>query len=429
MSESGGRSGAKLAYREIEGRSAGYWAAVIVCGLLAAAGVASALYMRAEGHHVTGMNNQIVWGLPHVFAVFLIVAASGALNVASIASVFGRALYKPLARLSALLAMALLIGGLWNLVLDLGRPGHILAAVLYPNFRSIFAWNIYLYTGFLVIVGFYLWFMMERRLNPHTHTVGVLAFLWRLVLTTGTGSIFGFLAARSAYDSAVLAPLFILTSFAFGLAIFVLVLMGGFKALARPVGARLVARLRSLLAVFVAAVLYFVAVYHLTNLYMAGHRGVESFMLVTGGLFPWLFWGGQVFVGGIVPLVLLLRPVPGGDGMALSRSLGLAAVAVVAGGLAQIYVLIIGGQSYPLQMFPGLIVKSSFYDGVVHNYVPHWPETVLALSGVAVVGLIVLIALRLLPFLPESLADDVVSVHGARAQAPSAEGAAAGART
>ena len=37
------------------------------------------------------MNNQIVWGLPHVFAIFLIVAASGVLNVASIGSVFGKA--------------------------------------------------------------------------------------------------------------------------------------------------------------------------------------------------------------------------------------------------------------------------------------------------------------------------------------------------
>ncbi|WP_298187429.1 NrfD/PsrC family molybdoenzyme membrane anchor subunit, partial [Acidiferrobacter sp.] len=162
----------KVAYREIAGRSALYWLAVILCAAGAAAGLASALYMRAYGHHVSGMNNQIVWGMPHVFAVFLIVAASGALNVASIASVFGRSLYKPLARLSGLLAIALLIGGLWNLVLDLGRPGHLLATVIYPNFRSIFAWNIYLYTGFLVIVGFYLWFMMERRLNPHTHKVG-----------------------------------------------------------------------------------------------------------------------------------------------------------------------------------------------------------------------------------------------------------------
>ena len=73
--------------------------------------------MEHNGHYVTGMNNQIVWGMPHVFAVFLIVAASGALNIASISSVFGRVMYKPLGRLSTLLSLALLAGGLMVLVL------------------------------------------------------------------------------------------------------------------------------------------------------------------------------------------------------------------------------------------------------------------------------------------------------------------------
>jgi len=398
---------ATLQYRVIPGRSLTYWMALSLCGLLSAVGFLSALYMRAYGHHVTGMNNQIVWGMPHVFAVFLIVAASGALNVASIASVFGRSLYKPLARLSGLLAIALLIGGLWDLVLDLGRMGHILNAVLYPNFESIFAWNIYLYTGFLVIVGFYLWLMMERRLNHHSHKIGMVAFLWRLALTTGTGSIFGFLSARSAYDSALLAPLFIIASFAFGLAVYLLVLITGFWVLGRPLGLRVVTRLKQLLTVFIAAVLYFVTVYHLTNIYMAGHRGVEAFVLLHGGVYTKLFWGGQILLGGVIPLILLLSRFGRRAGV-----LALASACVVLGGFAQIYVLIVGGQAYPLQMFPGMIVHSSFYDGVVHPYLPHLPETLLAVSGLGVVGLIVLLGVRLLPFLPQSLADQVVDVHG-----------------
>ena len=62
-------------------------------GLVSAVGVGAALYMEHTGHVVTGMNNQIVWGLPHVFAIFLIVAASGVLNVASVGSVFGKVAY------------------------------------------------------------------------------------------------------------------------------------------------------------------------------------------------------------------------------------------------------------------------------------------------------------------------------------------------
>jgi len=113
-------------FREIAGNSKGYYSLLAVLGLMVAAGLGSAFYMEHNGHWVTGMNNQIVWGIPHVFAVFLIIAASGALNVASIASVFGKTAYKPLAPLSALMAIALLTGGLMVLVLDLGRPdrGH-----------------------------------------------------------------------------------------------------------------------------------------------------------------------------------------------------------------------------------------------------------------------------------------------------------------
>ena len=121
--------------------------------------------MEHHGHVVTGMSNQIVWGTPHVFAVFLIVAASGALNVASFSSVFNRLAYKPYARLSGLLAIALLAGGLAVLVLDLGRPDRLIVAMTTYNFKSIFAWNIYLYTGFFAVVATYLFVMMDRKVS------------------------------------------------------------------------------------------------------------------------------------------------------------------------------------------------------------------------------------------------------------------------
>ena len=59
------------------------------------------------------------------------------------------------------------------------------------------------------------------------------ALVWRFVLTTGTGSIFGFLVARQAYESALLAPLFIVMSFGWGLAVF-LVVQSAMYALERP---------------------------------------------------------------------------------------------------------------------------------------------------------------------------------------------------
>ena len=165
---------------------------------LTAAGLAAAHHMDINGHWVTGMNNHVVWGIPHVFAVFLIVVASGALNVASLSSVLGRAHLKPLARVSVMLSVCLLAGGLAVLVLDLGRPDRLVVAMTSYNFRSVFTWNVFLYTGFIGIGLAYLWTLMDPVVKHWSRRAGVLALTWRFVLTSGTGFIFGFLVARTA---------------------------------------------------------------------------------------------------------------------------------------------------------------------------------------------------------------------------------------
>jgi len=402
----------RIIYSEIEGRSPQFYALAAILGVFVLSALASAFYMEHYGHYVTGMNNQIVWGTPHIFAIFLIVAASGALNVASIGTVFSKTIYKPLGRLSGLLALALLLGGLVVLVLDLGRPDRLIVAMTHYNFKSIFAWNIFLYVGFMVIVAAYLWVQMERRMNGFAKTAGMVAFLWRLILTTGTGSIFGFLVAREAYDSAIMAPLFIAMSFSFGLAIYILVLLASYRGSDREIGDKIVNKLGRLLGIFVSLVLYFTVVQHLANLYAAEHIGVERFILLDGGIYTLLFWVGQVIVGGIIPLILVFRPAKA-DSQSSNRGIILASTLVIIGGFAQVYVIVIGGQAYPLNLFPGMEVSSSFNDGVIASYAPSLPEIGLGLGGVALAGLIVLFGIKLLRFLPVSLANSAIDPHHA----------------
>src|SRR5574340_1754332 len=118
-----------------------YRALVAAGGAVALAGLYAVHMMEEHGHIISGMNNQIVWGIPHVFAIFLIVAASGVLNVASIGSVFGKAVYKARAPLASLLCIAMLAAGLTILMLDLGRPDRIIVAATNYNLTSVFAWN------------------------------------------------------------------------------------------------------------------------------------------------------------------------------------------------------------------------------------------------------------------------------------------------
>ncbi|MBE0509441.1 MAG: polysulfide reductase NrfD [Chromatiales bacterium] len=399
----------KTLFTQIEGGK-GFYALLATLAAVILIGMFAVYQMEHNGHWITGMNNQIVWGMPHIFAIFLIVAASGALNVASIGSVFSKKIYKPLAPLSALLAIALLIGGLAILVLDLGRPDRLIIAMTYYNFKSIFAWNIILYNGFIALVAVYLWTMMEKRMNRYTTIAGYAAFIWRLILTTGTGSIFGFLVAREGYDAAIMAPMFILMSFSFGLAFFMLVLMKTYKWTGRPLGDVILRRLKNLLAIFVAGVLYFVVTMYITNLYATEHHGVVSFILRDGGIYPILMWGGYLLLGTLIPLALLFHPATAMCRKAMTAASWL----VILGGFSLLYVIIIGGQAYPLNLFPGYEVISSFEGDVgsgFYAYTPTLNEILLGFAGIAIALAMTAVAVNALRFLPESLADEEVDPH------------------
>jgi len=321
------------------------------------------------------------------------VVASGVLNVASMATVFGQAHYKPWARFSALLSIAALAGGLMVLMLDLGRPERVVVAATHYNFKSVFAWNVFLYSGMFAFVALYLWMQMQKRFNRYARPAGIAAFVWRFVLTTGTGLIFAFLVARQAYASALLPPLFIAMSLAWGMAVFVLA-----QAAVGGADEQLRQRIARLLGIFVALVLYLTAVYHLTNLYFARQTAFERFILLDGGVYPLLFWVGYVLVGSVLPMALVWRGTVG------ATALNVAAACTVAGAFAALYVFIVGGQAFPLEIFPGYEVASSFRDGAIAPYAPSVWEVLLGLGGVAAAFLIALVGQRLFDVVPRAAA-------------------------
>jgi molybdopterin-containing oxidoreductase family membrane subunit len=170
-------------------------------------------------------------------------------------------------------------------------------------------------------------------------------------------------------------------------------------------------RLRKLLGVFVASVLYFFIVYHLTNLYATQHHGYEAFILLGangGASYSKMFWIGQVLLGSLIPLAMIYAP-----GVANCRkTLAMACILVILGGLATMYTIIIGGQAYPMEMFPGQeVLESGFFDGAATQYIATLPEILLGLGGIAVAMIIVAIGVKVLGFLPQTLDDSVTDPH------------------
>ncbi len=361
--------------------------------IMAVAAIA-AYNMEHAGHYITGMNNRVIWGMPHVLAIFLIISASGALNIASIASVFNREFYKPLARLSAVIAVALLIGGLAVILLDLGRPDRLIIAMTYYNFSSIFTWNIILYSGFVALALIYLWTMLDWQVDKYKRAAGIAAFCWRLILTAGTGSIFGVLVSREAYHLIIMGPMFIILSLAYGMAFYLIVINLFMPAEQLD---KLSPRLNRLMLNLIVCSLAASLIYHLANWFWLDSKTFEVFILTGDNIYSQLIWGMQLALGTVVPLMLLAA----GRSAVKKSAVILASTFFIIGGIAQLYVLVIGGQVFPMPLLEGYQAESAFH-GTVASYTPsHW-EFMLGSGGFAIALLITIIGLRLFRLLPET---------------------------
>jgi [DsrC]-trisulfide reductase subunit P len=155
-------------------------------------------------------------------------------------------------------------------------------------------------------------------------------------------------------------------------------------------------RKKNLLGVFLFGSLYMVATYHFVNLYFAHQKAFENFILLDGGVFPNLFWWGYIVVGNLLPLLLIFVP-----GLGKTKCVMAASLMVVLGAFSLLYVFIIGGQAFPLNIFPGYEVSSSFADGQITNYHPSIYEVMLGFGGLAIAFIITTVSVRVLNFMPQ----------------------------
>jgi Ni/Fe-hydrogenase subunit HybB-like protein len=376
----------------IEGRSFGYWKLVVFLGILVLMGAAAFIAVEIDGHGITGMNNKIAWGVPHVFAISLLVMASGALNLGSMSTVFAVKQFKQFGRFSAFLAIALLAGGLAVLMLDLGRPDRLLLTMMHMNFTSMFTLNVFLYSGFIVLCFLYLWSMFEYQ--QYTKVIGSAAFMWRVILTTGTGSIFGVLHAREVFHSAITAPTFVALSLSSGTAVSILLLVSTFKHTKREMEDKIVFGLRNALIFFTLLVAYLLVVEKFTHFYSPAFYEVQSWIFT--GPYSWLYLFGVWGTAIIFPLGILFSSKLGNS----VKGVMLASFSSVIGTFAFVAHLLLAGQSYPLNMFPGYEVSSPFLDGVAATYSPAMVEFVLGFGGIAIAGLIYLLGIKFFRMLP-----------------------------
>jgi molybdopterin-containing oxidoreductase family membrane subunit len=369
-------------------------------GILIAGGAAAWIYQLAHGLSATGMRDVVSWGMYIFTFAFLVGLSAGGLIVASAAEVFGIRSLKMLRGLGVLTAAACVTAAAVIIVPDLGRPDRIINLFIHPNWRSPLIWDLLIISVYFVFAVVDLWVLTRRNMDAERRgkALRVLAYIGlptAVLLHSVTAWVFGLQIARTWWNTALLAPIFIASAIVSGTAFITLIALTLHRAEGIELPERTWRWLTGLLAAGIAVDLFFVGCDYITIIWGNVPRERAALdVILPGGSWQWLFWVEWI-VGGLVPFLLLLIP-------SLRRrpgAIGVASVLAMIGVYAYRIELVGAGLVRPLiQLPPGISIgtqgagASNFqFQGI---YRPTVVEYVITVGILALLALLVTLGHR-----------------------------------
>lgn len=364
----------------------------VILLILIITGAFSFIISYTKGHYLLGINNAVPWGMPIVVAIYLIGLSAGSLILSSLTYVFKREEYQPISRIAVFLAIILIFGAMVGIAMDLGRPEktwRLFMFFIMNNMRSMFAINGILYGGYFLISIIYLIAILIEKFWL-VKRIGIIAIFWASLVHMGTGAIFGFIDARPIYFSPIKPFEFLIAAIVSGIALLILVIIAISKFIKTSLNQDVVFQLSKLLLKLIFLLVITIFVDKLTHIYSPRR---EPILWLLTGAYSWIFWGLQIGLGYLLPIIILMHHKYGKN----LKGISLASFSVIIGIFGERLALVIPGASYPLALFPGKI------EGIwgAEGSFPITPiETFICIGILSLMGLFFLMGLKYLELIP-----------------------------
>lgn len=291
-----------------------------------------------HGHLHTAYGSLVPWGLWVAVYIYFIGLSAGSFLISALVYVFNLKQLERIGRLAVFTSVVTLFLALLSIWPDIGhmfRAWHVMA---YPNFQSPMAWMIWLYSIYFLLVIVEMWFLLRRDLAAGASEPGWRGKVYRflslgsrdlseagavrdrqvvrvlaavgipiaIMFHGGVGALFGVVAARPHWHSGMYPLLFLLSALVSGgalLTVIAAVFQDGWRRNREMV----LALGRIVLGLLLLDVLFQISEF-LVAFYggIPGH--VAGFKLAIEGPFWWVFWGWQLVLGTLLPLLVLVLP-------------------------------------------------------------------------------------------------------------------------
>ncbi len=186
----------------------------------------------AHGLIVTGMTDEVSWGVYIANFTFLVGVAAAAVMMVIPVYIYKNEELHDLVIFGELLAVAAIIMCLAFVTVDLGRPDrfwHLIPGIGQFNFpASMLSWDVIVLNGYLVLNVYICGYLLYCRYRGRTPSKWFyipfvfIAIVWAVSIHTVTAFLYVGLGGRAFWNSAIVGPRFLASAFTAGPALIIL---------------------------------------------------------------------------------------------------------------------------------------------------------------------------------------------------------------
>jgi molybdopterin-containing oxidoreductase family membrane subunit len=168
-----------------------YYVALIFLGIGVIWGVIAWLYQYVVGLGVTGLNNNVTWGIYLTNFVFFIGISHAGTLISAILRVSGAEWRRPITRAAEAITVFALVLGVSQIIIDMGRPDRLVNTIIFGRLGSPLLWDIVCVSIYLLSSIFYLLLPLVPDmgiLRDHKDVTGWRKHLYRILAVSWDGN-------------------------------------------------------------------------------------------------------------------------------------------------------------------------------------------------------------------------------------------------
>ncbi|OQY21007.1 MAG: hypothetical protein B6I35_09335 [Anaerolineaceae bacterium 4572_32.2] len=380
---------------------------VWIAFLLAVFGVAgvAAVLTWTRGLEVTGLSNQVPWGLWITVDLSAVALGAGSFATAALVYFLGAKRFAPISRVALLIGFLADTGTGMVLMLDLGRPDRFYHPIIYWNTKSllwIITWSVILYISILVIElapallesrwveRWPIARQISHQIHKATPVVAFLGIIISLIHLAATGATYGILRGRPVWFDPAMPLIFLVSGIFAGLSFTIMVIVVTSRIMRRELVKRRLLNELGKITGWVIVVCGIVRVIDMAANYYFSYKpflGESTNLLYEMTPYSLSLTLGEFLFGLVIPLIIFFNP----DLRWRHRNLVVAGLSTTAG-------LLLCRWNTTLSGLVATVSYSPSNPGVqFFPYSPTWVEWAAVAGVLAYAGLAYTLAVRFLP--------------------------------